>query len=89
MDEAGAPGVDELLREIGKRPVLTVADSPTFLEQGGIINVFAGDEGRLRFEIAPRHASDAGLVLSSRLLALARIVNVPAAMTAPESAPAP
>lgn len=89
LDEAGAPGVDELLREIGNRPVLTVSDSPTFLAQGGIINVFVGDEGRLRFEIAPKHATNAGLVLSSRLLALARIVDAPEAGAAPESDPAP
>lgn len=83
LDEVGAPGVEELLREIGDRPVLTVSDSPTFLAQGGIINVYVGEEGKLRFEIAPKRATKAGLVLSSRLLALARIVD------APEAAPEP
>jgi hypothetical protein len=78
LDEAGAPGVEEILSEIGYRPVLTVSDSPTFLAQGGIINVYVGEEGKLRFEIAPRRATAAGLVLSSRLLALARIVDAPA-----------
>lgn len=81
LDEEGAPGVDELLREIGKKPVLTISDSATFLAQGGIINVYVGDEGKLRFEIAPKHAADAGLVLSSRLLALARIVDASASPT--------
>jgi hypothetical protein len=83
LDEAGAPGADEFLREIGNQPVLTVSDSPTFLAQGGIINVYVGDEGKLRFEIAPKHAADAGLVLSSRLLALARIVDVPTSAPTP------
>lgn len=79
LDEVGAPGVEELLREIGDRPVLTVSDSPTFLAQGGIINVYIGEEGKLRFEITPKRATDVGLVLSSRLLALARIVDAPEA----------
>lgn len=78
LAEVGAPSVAELLREVVEKPVLTVSDSPTFLAQGGIINVFVGEEGKLRFEIAPRHAAKAGLVLSSRLLALARIVDSPA-----------
>lgn len=83
LDEAGVPGVDELLREVGRQPVLTVSDSPAFLAQGGIINVYVGDEGKLRFEIAPKHAADAGLVLSSRLLALARIVDTAELATGP------
>lgn len=78
IEELGVPGVEELLREVGEKPVLTVSDSPTFLAQGGIINVYVGEEGKLRFEIAPRRATAAGLVLSSRLLALARIVDAPA-----------
>lgn len=73
-----APGADELLPAARGAPVLTVSDSPTFLAQGGIVNLYVGDEGKLRFEIAPRHATEAGLKLSSRLLALARIVNPPA-----------
>ena len=75
--EENAPGANELLLQLRNQPVLTVSDSPTFLSQGGIVNVYVGDEGKLRFEIAARHASEAGLTLSSRLLALARVVHPP------------
>jgi hypothetical protein len=83
LAEVGAPSAAEFLHEVVEKPVLTVSDSPTFLAQGGILNVFVGEEGKLRVEISPRQAAKAGLVLSSRLLALARIVDVPAPMTTP------
>lgn len=75
LEEAAAPSVEELLGAVAGRPVLTIASSPRFLALGGIINVFVAEGGKLRFEIAPRHAEKAGLAPSSRLLALARIVD--------------
>ena len=45
---------------------------PVLLVSGGIIRIFREDKA-LRFEIAPEAAREAGLVLSSRLLALANI----------------
>lgn len=62
----------EALSLLRARPVLTVSDGPGFLVSGGIIRIFREDKA-LRFEIAPEAAREAGLVLSSRLLALANI----------------
>ena len=75
--EEPAPGARELLPHVRNRPVLTVSASPAFLAGGGIVNFYAGEEGTLRFEIAPENAKSVGLVISSRLLALARAVNPP------------
>lgn len=68
--------MSECLEAVRGRSVLTVSDSPDFIGEGGIINLYREGEN-LRFEIAPQHATSAGLVLSSRLLALARIISKP------------
>ena len=62
--------VDPLLREVGKAPILTVGESPDFLQRGGMI-AFVLDEGRVRFAINPAAADRNGLTISSRLLQLA------------------
>jgi len=56
------------------KPVLTVANESDFIAKGGIINFYT-DGNNLRFEISPSTAEASGLKLSSRLLALARIVR--------------
>lgn len=66
----------ECLSAVRERPVLTVSNSPEFIAGGGIINLYR-ERDNLRFEIAPAHAKSSGLTLSSRLLALARIVARP------------
>jgi hypothetical protein len=63
-------------------PVLTVAQESGFLQKGGMIN-FYPDGQYLRFEISPRAAEAVGLQLSSRVLTMARIVNVPPSPAAP------
>jgi hypothetical protein len=55
-------------------PILTVGESPRFLEQGGIIR-FVVDGPNVRFEINLAAAERAKLKISSRLLQLARIVD--------------
>jgi hypothetical protein len=52
-------------------PILTVGESPRYLEQGGIIN-FITDGKNVRFEINRAAAARVGLRISSRLLQLAR-----------------
>lgn len=54
--------------------VLTVSEMPGFASQGGMINFFP-DGRKLRFEINPGAAEREGLKISSRLLALARVVE--------------
>jgi hypothetical protein len=67
----------EILAAVRDAPVLTVADTQGFLEQGGIVNfVLAGP--RVRFEINQGAADRAGIKISSRLLRLAiRVLTGP------------
>jgi hypothetical protein len=51
--------------------MLTVGESPGFLNSGGIINFYL-DDNRVHFEIRPEIAHAAGLRLSSQLLRLGR-----------------
>lgn len=60
----------QLLARAEKRPVLTVGDYPSFLDEGGIVNLRVVG-GRVRFEIDVAAADRAGVRLSSQLLRLA------------------
>ena len=60
------------LRAASGRPILTVGESDTFIEQGGIASFYV-ERGNVRFEISPAAAERAKLRISSRLLQLARI----------------
>ena len=53
-----------------ERGLLTVGESPGFIERGGIINLVEVD-GHIRFQINQKAARQAGLIVSSRLLTLA------------------
>jgi len=66
-------GFEEVRRLCTKR-CLTVSDTPHFARQGGMIRMFFRQR-KLRFEINLNAAQKAGLVVSSRLLALATIVE--------------
>lgn len=63
------------LEAIRGLPVLTVSESADFLRLGGMIN-FVLEEGRVRFEINLEAAERHHLKLSSKLLAVARVVDV-------------
>jgi hypothetical protein len=63
----------DILSRCAARPILTVSDVPDFAAVGGMIGLTTV-ERKIRFEIHLGAAEAAGLVLSSRLLALA--VNV-------------
>ena len=54
--------------------VLTVSDSETFTKRGGIVQIFV-ESGKMKFRINSRSAKRARLLLSSRLLALAEVVD--------------
>lgn len=70
------PDSAEILEAVAGRPVLTVGEQAGFLALGGMVNFYRDGE-KLRFEIAPDAVGAGGLVMSSRLLALARIVRGP------------
>jgi hypothetical protein len=63
-----------ILAAVGTAPVLTVADTPDFLKEGGVIR-FVLDGDNVKLEISLASADRAGLVLSSQLLKVARIVR--------------
>jgi hypothetical protein len=60
----------EVLRDTN---VLTVGETKGFVEDGGIINFVLQDD-RVQFQVNHKAAKEAGLSISSRLLALARVV---------------
>lgn len=65
----------ELLRQLRGLPILTVGEAHDFLAWAGVIN-FVMENGQVRFEISLEAADGARLKISSRLLALARVVQV-------------
>ncbi len=62
------------MAELRREPVLTVGESPEFIRQGGAIRLFLLDN-RVRFDINLEAAEQAGLKISSKLLALAQSVH--------------
>jgi len=59
-----------LLRNLGKREVLTITDTANGLEAGSVINFLIVDQ-RVRFEVSMEAARRAGLRISSALLSVA------------------
>jgi hypothetical protein len=64
----------EILRRLTEAPVLTVSDAPTFLDEGGMIQLFLRDN-RLRFSINAAATERARIRLSAQLLRLAQTVR--------------
>ena len=62
------------LQSAAGMPILTVGETPRFIEQGGIVTFFL-ENGKVRFEINRSAAERSGLRFSSRLLQLAKIVD--------------
>jgi hypothetical protein len=66
--------VDTILIKAGQKGVLTVSDLEGFADSGGMIGLIREGD-KVRFEINLEAARQAGLVLSSKLLNLAKIVE--------------
>lgn len=66
--------IPEILAAVQSAPVLTVADTEGFLDQGGGIN-FMLEGSKVRFEINQEAAERAGIRISSKLMSLARRVK--------------
>lgn len=66
--------IHQVLQDLGTAPVLTVADTDGFLDEGGIIN-FKLEGSKVRFEINQQAAERAGIKISSKLLGLATQVK--------------
>ena len=66
--------VNHILLQVRKYPVLVIGDTPGFAEECVNINFFI-QKNQLRFEINREALESGGLVVSSELLNLARIVT--------------
>jgi hypothetical protein len=71
------PHLNDAIQMLRGVPVLTIGETPGFARNGGIINLILEDN-KVRFEVNVAAAKEADLNISSRLLALARIVQSPA-----------
>lgn len=59
-------------------PVLTVGETPEFIDEGGIVSLVSRDRGRLGFEVNEAAAKRARLAISSKLLRVAvRVIKDP------------
>jgi hypothetical protein len=63
-----------IVKELSDSPVLTIGESDKFIARGGMINFIMVDN-KVRFEINPEAAGEAGLRISSKLLHVARVVT--------------
>jgi hypothetical protein len=63
----------DMLNTVKWLPILTIGETPGFASRGGIINLTL-EGNKVRFEVNVEAAKQANLNISSRLLALARIV---------------
>ena len=68
--------VEAILKALERPGVLTVGDTDGFAQRGGAIN-FVLQARKVRFEINPAAAEQAGLKMSSQLLKLATLVAGP------------
>ena len=68
--------VTEAIQTLRGISVLTIGEIPGFAKRGGIINLVLEDN-KVRFEVNVEAAKQADLNISSRLLALAKIVQHP------------
>ena len=66
--------LDEVIQSTKGMPILTIGETPGFATRGGIINLTL-EGNKVRFEVNIEAARQANLNISSRLLALAKIVN--------------
>ncbi|HWF39093.1 MAG TPA: YfiR family protein [Candidatus Acidoferrales bacterium] len=66
--------IPQILDSLHNVSALTVGETDKFAEQGGMIQLVM-EEDRIRFKINPTAASQAGIRISSKLLALAQIVS--------------
>jgi hypothetical protein len=62
-----------LIHKLAEKPVLTVGDTPGYAKDGVIVNFYL-EQRKVRFEINVQAAKSAGLRMSSKLLALAKII---------------
>lgn len=65
---------DEIVAALKGTAVLTLSDTEGFAGKGGMMD-FTGTPPRIRFEVSLARAEQSGLRISSRLLAVAKVVD--------------
>ena len=66
--------LSQVFNELKKRPILTLGSTESFAENGGMIGLRKVN-GKLTIDINLRVTNEAGILISSRLLSLANIVE--------------
>jgi hypothetical protein len=66
--------VQDILKRVNRRPILTVSDIPNFARRGGII-CFVKNGSRVGFRINVDASKEAGLTISAKLLQIAEVVS--------------
>ncbi|MBU4317398.1 MAG: YfiR family protein [Proteobacteria bacterium] len=74
IDHLDREKLKKAINQFQGKPVLTIGDFPLFAETGGMI-AFYDSENKIRFAINLESCRKAGLVVSSNLLKLAKIVE--------------
>ena len=74
VSQSEKSNVNQILLRAREYPVLVIGDTPGFAEKGISINFYL-EKNKIRFEINREALKRAGLVVSSELLNLARIVS--------------
>lgn len=74
IGDADASRARRLLEAVANAAVLSIGEREDFAEDGGVIGLMVEGQ-KVRFEINTDAAATAGLKISSKLLALARIVH--------------
>ena len=69
-----AKRLKEILSITGDKPILSIGDTEGFAEEGVLINLFR-EGNKVKFEINYGAVQKSGLVFSSKLYKLARIIN--------------
>lgn len=68
------PDLDEILKIVSSKPILTIGDTQGFAKKGLIINFYV-ENSKVRFEFNVSAAKRSGLSVDFRLLEVAKIVK--------------
>jgi len=66
--------LDNILKKIKMKPILTVGDTPDFVKRGGMVGLFE-EGGRIRIRLDLERAESAGMNISSKLIEVSQLVN--------------
>lgn len=75
ISESERSRLASIIESIKSDGVLTVADTEGFAAKGVMINFFIDDEGRVRFELNNDAIKKGGVLISSQLLKLGKVVD--------------